>query len=111
MIGPRATGRDRRRPCPAQEPSEGIAASLIGLAVLLFAATGVFGELQAAFELVWPQAAACRASRACGHMAKLRLRGLGYILALGFLLLASLAVTAMLSMVSQWAGQLAAGGR
>src|SRR6478735_6301869 len=37
----------------AREPAQGIAASVVGFLVLLFGATGVFGELQTAFELVW----------------------------------------------------------
>lgn len=105
VIGPRASALIEETLRSAQEPSEGIAASVVGLGVLLFAATGVFGELQQAFELVWAEDRGVPEKPGLWDMAKLRLRGLGYILALGFLLLASLAVTAMLSMVSQWAGQ------
>src|SRR5665647_1897020 len=39
----------------AQKPSEGITASLFAFALLLFGATGVFAELQDAFERLWRQ--------------------------------------------------------
>src|SRR3954462_15111496 len=39
----------------AQAPSEGITASLLAFALLLSGATGVFAELQDAFERLWRQ--------------------------------------------------------
>ncbi|MBE7942788.1 YihY/virulence factor BrkB family protein [Ramlibacter aquaticus] len=88
----------------AQTPSEGIVASLIGFSVLLFGATGVFTELQQAFERVWSEGGVAPASQGWWHTASLRLRGVAYILAFGFLLLVSLAVTTLLDLASSWAG-------
>ena len=88
----------------AQEPSEGITASVIGFTVLLFGATGVFGELQNAFERVWMHGRGELPKQTWWHTATLRLRGIGYILVFGFLLLVSLVVSTLLSMFSGWAG-------
>ena len=88
----------------AQEPSEGITASVIGFVVLLFGATGVFGELQNAFERVWSHGRGPLPKDSFWHTASLRLRGVGYILVFGFLLLVSLVVSTVLSMFSGWAG-------
>ena len=88
----------------AQEPASGLLASVIGFVVLLFGATGVFGELQNAFEEVWAHGRGPQAKRSWKHTASLRLRGVGYILVFGFLLLVSLVVSTVLSMFTGWAG-------
>ncbi len=88
----------------AQEPSEGIAASLFAFALLLFGATGVFAELQDAFERLWRQGSGEEPQQKWWHSASLRLRGVAYILAFGFLLLVSLVISTFLSLLSGWAG-------
>lgn len=88
----------------AKEPSEGITATVAGLVVLLFGATGVFGELQEAFEEVWSQGGERAAKPGFWRLASLRLRGLGYVMVFGFLLLVSLVVTTLLNMFAGWAG-------
>ncbi|MCG2594495.1 YihY/virulence factor BrkB family protein [Ramlibacter sp. XY19] len=87
----------------AKQPAQGITASLIGFVVLLFGATGVFNELQAAFEQVWAYPKPPRPKAGLRHAAALRLRGIGYILVLGFLLLVSLVISTVLSLFSGWA--------
>jgi membrane protein len=88
----------------AKEPAEGITASILGFVVLLFGATGVFGELQNAFELVWSHGRAVPPKQSWKHTASLRLRGIGYILVFGFMLLVSLVVSTVLGVFSGWAG-------
>lgn len=88
----------------AKEPAEGIAASVIGFAVLLFGATGVFGELQEAFERLWVHGSETAAKQKWWHTASLRLRGVGYVLAFGFMLLTSLLISTLLNVFSGWAG-------
>jgi membrane protein len=88
----------------ANQSSDGIAASVMAFVVLLFGATGVFGELQNAFERVWSQGRGPQPKQSWMHTASLRLRGIGYILVFGFLLLVSLVVATLLSMFSGWAG-------
>ncbi|MBW8720826.1 MAG: YihY/virulence factor BrkB family protein, partial [Polaromonas sp.] len=88
----------------AQAPSEGITASLFAFALLLFGATGVFAELQDAFERLWRQGSGEVPQQKWWHGASVRLRGVAYILAFGFLLLVSLAISTFLSLLSGWAG-------
>jgi membrane protein len=88
----------------AKQPAQGVMASVAGFVVLLFGATGVFGELQNAFELVWAHGRGPAPKQAWWHTATLRLRGIGYILVFGFLLLVSLVVSTLLSMASGIAG-------
>ncbi|CAM3446078.1 YihY/virulence factor BrkB family protein [Polaromonas hydrogenivorans] len=88
----------------AKQPSEGITASLFAFGLLLSGATGVFAELQDAFERLWRQGSGETPRQKWWYSASLRLRGVGYILALGFLLLVSLAVSTLSSFLSGWAG-------
>jgi membrane protein len=104
VIGPQGTALIAQAMESARKPSEGIAASVAGFVVLLFGATGVFGELQNAFELVWSQGHGTPAKQNWKHTASLRLRGIGYILVFGFLLLVSLVFSTLLSLFSGWAG-------
>jgi membrane protein len=88
----------------AKRPSEGITASLFAFALLISGATGVFAELQDAFERLWRQGSGQPAKQKWWYGATLRLRGVAYILALGFLLLVSLAVSTFSNFLSGWAG-------
>lgn len=88
----------------AKEPSEGITASLFAFGLLISGATGVFAELQDAFERLWRQGSGEAPTQKWWHSASLRLRGVAYILALGFLLLVSLAVSTFTNLLSGWAG-------
>ena len=88
----------------AQAPSEGITASLIAFVLLLSGATGVFAELQDAFERLWRQGSGLAPTQKWWYSATLRLRGIAYILAFGFLLLVSLVVSTALGLASTWAG-------
>ena len=105
VIGDRGTGLIEETLRSAQEPSEGIMASVFGFAVLLFGATGVFGELQNAFERVWTHGRGTVPKQTFWHTASLRLRGVGYVLVFGFMLLVSLVVSTVLNVFSGWAGQ------
>jgi membrane protein len=104
VMGAQGTGVIAEALASAKEPSQGIAASVIGFVVLLFGATGVFGELQSAFERVWSHGRGAPPKQSWWHTATLRLRGVGYILVFGFLLLVSLVVSTVLSLFSGWAG-------
>lgn len=92
----------------AQKPAEGGLASLFGFVLLLSGATGVFVELQASLEKLWrmgmDDAPAPRA--AWWRMATLRLRGLAYVMALGFLLMVSMVLSTAVHMLTTWAGSM-----
>lgn len=105
IIGERGTDLIAETLRSARRPSEGIVASVLGFAVLLFGATGVFGELQNAFERVWWQGRGTPPRQTFWHTASLRLRGVGYVLVFGFMLLVSLVLSTLLNLFSGWAGQ------
>jgi len=89
----------------ARAPSQGLLASAIALLLLLWGATGVFAELQAAFSRLWQEEGAAPSERPSWWItASMRLRGLAYVLAMGFLLLISLLVSAGLAVASTWLG-------
>ena len=74
---------------------------------MLWGATGVFAELQTAFSKLWVDPDAPSNGRASWRItASLRLRGLAYVLALGFLLLVSLVLSTAIKVVATWASAL-----
>ncbi|AEG91204.1 YihY/virulence factor BrkB family protein [Ramlibacter tataouinensis] len=105
IVGEQGASVIREALASAQEPSEGIIASIIGFLVLLFGATGVFGELQEALERLWVHGTETVARQNWWYTASLRLRGVAYVLAFGFLLLVSLVISTLLNIFSGWAGQ------
>jgi membrane protein len=104
ILGPQGRSLIEHALSSARQPREGVIASTAGLIVLLTGATGVFGELQAAFERVWASGSATVPAQRWWHGTSLRLRGIGYILAFGFLLLVSLVISTLLNLASSWAG-------
>jgi membrane protein len=89
----------------ADRPKAGIVATIIGVVTLLFGASGVFGELQSAMNVVWN----VKPKPGRGIWATIRDRFLsfGMVLVVGFLLLVSLVVTTALTALSDYlAGQL-----
>lgn len=104
VVGEQGGGLIRAALASTREPADGIAATLIGTGVLVLGATGVFAELQGALERLWSHGGPPQPKPAWWHAATLRLRGIGYILVFGFLLLVSLAISALLSVFSGWAG-------
>jgi membrane protein len=78
----------------------GIIATIVGSIAFLVAATGAFLELQAALNTIW------RVKPSPGINLKTlvidRLRSFGLVVAIGFLLMVSLAVTAALAALSGW---------
>ncbi|TFZ06711.1 YihY/virulence factor BrkB family protein [Ramlibacter henchirensis] len=104
LVGPQGAAVVEQALSSAQQPSEGIVATAIGFGVLLFGATGVFGELQEAFARVWADGGS-PARPGWRHTASLRLRGVAYILAFGFLLVVSLVVSTLITVFSARLGQ------
>jgi membrane protein len=79
----------------ASEPSSGITAIAIGVITLLLGASGVFGELQDAFNTVWN--APPKKSSGVWDMIKNRFLSFAMVLCVGFLLLASLVLSTALT--------------
>ncbi len=105
VMGTQVADVVRQALASAREPAQGRLASLIGFGVLLSGATGVFVELQSALERLWQRDGDAPRGAAWWRMASLRLRGLAYVLALGFLLLVSLALSTLIHVFASWAGE------
>ena len=94
----------------ASKPSQGIVGTVVGLVVLVIGATSVFAELQDDLNRIWetPQKA-----KLAGWWAWLRTRilSMGMILAVGFLMLVSLAASAMFDAAGTWAGSSVGAGK
>jgi membrane protein len=75
-------------------------ASLMGIASLIFGATGVFYQLQQTLNLIWEVEA--QPKRKFLKMVMDRLFSFGLIIVVGFLLLVSLVLSAFLSLLSDW---------
>ncbi len=88
----------------AREPGQGVLASALAFVLLVVGATGVFAELQSAFERLWTQGTGTAAVDAWWHTATLRLRGIAYVLAFGFLMLVSTVISSLLGLLEAWAG-------
>lgn len=89
----------------ASRPASGIVAMAIGAGTLLLGASTVFNELQSALDRIW------RSPAAAGGVARLlrtRLLGFALILVVAFLLVGSLAASAVISaLADSWAAHLA----
>jgi len=105
LVGEQGSALIRHALESAKQPAEGLIASVAGFLVLVSGATGVFGELQSAFERLWRAGSGVPAGRKWWHGVSLRVRGIAYVLAFGFLLLVSLLISTVLNVASGWAGQ------
>lgn len=85
----------------AGEGKSTIWGSIIGFVVLLVGATGVFVELQKTFNEIW-QVKVVVVKKGILPILKARLFSFGLILAIAFLLLISLVVSAVLVAMSNW---------
>jgi membrane protein len=83
----------------ANQPQLGSIASIISVIVLLIGASGVFAQLQEALNTVW-NVKAKPEKQGFWEFIRKRLLSFGMVLAIGFLLLVSLILSAMLSGIS-----------
>ena len=79
----------------ARTPATGIVATILSLITLLLGATGVVGELKDTLNTIWHVQPASETGLL--RTLKMRLASLAFILAVGFLLLVSLVISAVLS--------------
>ena len=84
----------------ASQRRDGILATLLGSITFVVAATGAFLELQAALNTIWRVKATPRADLTA--FLTDRLRSFGLVVAIGFLLMVSLAGTAALAALGGW---------
>jgi membrane protein len=98
-VGPQAGEAIQGLVAKADTPSTGIWSSIAGIVVLLFGASGVFGELQTALNTIWE----VKPKPGRGLRGLLRDRFLSFAMVMGvaFLLLVSLVLSATLMAVTQ----------
>ncbi len=86
----------------AHKPTHGIIATIIGIGTLLLGASGVFGELQDALNTIWN--ANTKSQSGIWYYVKSRLLSFGMVVAIGFLLLVSLMISAFLAGMFKYLG-------
>jgi membrane protein len=91
----------------SQEPKTGVLATIIGFALLLFGASGVFGQLQTSLNAIW--GVQPKPGRGILGIIHDRILSFGFILVVGFLLLVSLLLTAAISFAGQRFGEMIVG--
>lgn len=82
------------------QPEDGLMATLVGLVLMLVGATTVFAELQATLDHIW-RAPPIRTT-SLWSLLRARVLSFGLILGLGFLLVVSLALGAVVAMLQKW---------
>lgn len=86
----------------ASKPSQGILATILSVMFMLLGASGVFAELQGAMDRIW-RAPVDQEQSGIWHLLRRRIFTFGLLLAIAFLLLVSLAVSAFISTIqSLW---------
>jgi membrane protein len=78
----------------ASHTSSGAIATIVGLVALILTASGAFGEMQSALNVIWK---AKPTGTTFSRLVKARVISLGLVAALGFLLIVSLVVSAALT--------------
>jgi membrane protein len=78
----------------AASKSSGVVATIIGIIILMVTASGVFGEMQTALNVIWK---AKPKGTTASRLIRARAASLGLVAALGFLLMVSLVVSTVLT--------------
>jgi membrane protein len=86
----------------AHKPAQGAIASIVGVVTLLFGATGVFAEVSDSLNSIWRVEGAI--PNGIWRWVKSRFLSVGMVLAVGFLLLVSLVVSAVLAATFKYFG-------
>lgn len=88
----------------AGEKDTSLWATLVGGSTLLFGASTVFGQLQTSLNAVW--GVTSKPGRGLKGLIRDRVLSFGFIVVVGFLLLVSLVLTAVVAGVGEWMGGL-----
>ncbi|MGB3851899.1 MAG: YihY/virulence factor BrkB family protein [Tunicatimonas sp.] len=100
LVGAEAAQQVEEMIANVSQQGNNVIGIIIGIGTLLFGATGVFYQLQQSLNKVWEVELKPNAGYA--KLAIDRATSLGVILAIGFLLLVSLALTAVLTALGGW---------
>jgi membrane protein len=88
----------------SKQPGTGLVSTLVGIAVLLFGAGGVVGQLQSSLNKLWEVSP--KPGQGVWVFVRQRFISFAMILAIGFLLLVSLVVSAVIAGFTTWIGSL-----
>jgi membrane protein len=108
VVGPNAAHAVEAIVFSAKAPTSGIIGTIVGLAILLFGASGVFNELESALNAIW--GVAPKPGRGLVGLVRDRFLSFAMVLAVAFLLLVSLVVGAGLAAVGKFFSQYLPGG-
>lgn len=95
VVGPQAGQAIQTVLSHAKSPEQGIVSSIVGVVVLLFGASGVFGELQASLNEIWKVAP--KPGRGFWGLLQQRFFSFAMVLGVAFLLLVSLVLSALIA--------------
>jgi membrane protein len=100
IMGSETANQIRNMIISVNKNDKSLLATIIGIITVLAGATGVFVELQKALNVIWEVKAKPR--KAIFTLVRTRLFSFGMILSIGFLLLISLTITAVIAVMSHW---------
>ena len=103
MVGPDGAKAIEGMLAAANEPKQGLVATIVGVVTLLVGATTVFGELQNAMDRIW-RAPAREKSTGWWNLIRTRLLSFGMVLGIAFLLTVSLILSAAVAALGKWWG-------
>ncbi len=96
LMGERGAGAVQGLLASVREPAQGLTATAVGLVLLLVGSTSVFAELQNSLDRIWRVPGRLR-KNGWLTLVRARLMAFSMILAVGFLLIASLVTSAMIA--------------
>lgn len=97
LVGPNATEEVKVAMSNVEFSKKGNLATIIGVAMLLFSASGVFAEIQSSINYIWGIAA--KPDKSVVRLIKNRLLSFAMIASVGFVLLVSLFINSMVSLL------------
>ena len=107
LIGPEGAAAVETMIENSRKPTEGTIATIISVVILLFGASGVFGQLQDSLNTIWEVAP--KPGRGIMGFIKDRFLSFTMVLGIGFLLLVSLVLSAVLAGLSNFLGEVIPG--
>jgi membrane protein len=104
LLGDQGAAAVQKAVAAAAIRSSGVLTTIVGVVTLLLGASAVFGELQGALNIIWNAKPSARTG--FSSFAKKRLLSLAMVVIIGFLLLVSLALSALLNTLGTYFGGL-----
>src|ERR1700730_8445255 len=100
LVGPDSAHAVQTMIQSAHKPAHGVFATIFGVIVLLLGASGVFSEMQDALNTIWKVDTTSKTG--VWNLIKARFLSFGMVLGIGFLLLASLLLSAVLAALAKY---------